>query len=178
MVPNRKKLLAVASSLALTTAIIAPAWAARWNSRAGGPDVFGTVTASAWITGTRDTQLAVNCDAEDVLKLAVIESASPSHIDTMGNHSAPAKLLIRIDSGDVKTFNAEYRVWNAKSVAAVVEGRTPDLIAVIRAIGGAQQSIGVGTDAHGVRASFEFGAFGSTAAIKTVIEQCKLARAD
>jgi hypothetical protein len=71
----------------------------------------------------------------------VLDHATPSSIDTIGDHTIPSELLIRIDNGDVKTFDAEFMVWNAHNVAVVAEGRTPELIAVIRAIGGGKKSI-------------------------------------
>jgi hypothetical protein len=58
MMRNRQRLLTIASSLALTTAIIAPARADRWSTYVTGPDVFGTVTAQASQAGgarPRDT---------------------------------------------------------------------------------------------------------------------------
>ena len=49
-----------------------------------------------------------------------------------------------------------------------------DLKAVIGAIGDAKQSIEIGTVWEGVKRSTKFDAIGSTAAMKTVTDTCKL----
>lgn len=60
----------------------------------------------------------------------------------------------------------------------MIRGRTLELISMIRAIGTAKGSIGVGVDAPlafpGSKHSDQFGVDGATAAIKTVLEKCKL----
>jgi len=56
-------------------------------------------------------------------RLSIIITSPPSTIDTFRDDRLPAKLLIKIDGGDVKTLDAEFRVWNATNIAYVVEGR-------------------------------------------------------
>lgn len=175
MTGDRQSLLTIASGLAMAGAIIAPAWAAGWISSVEGPDIFGVVTVVTVVTEPlHDRALSVKCNTEGILKLAMISPAGPQEISTLGTDSTPAKLLIKVDDGDVKTFDAKFRAWNEKNVAVVVEGRTPDLIAAIRVIGGAKKSIDAGTELGNYRESAKFNPAGSTDAMKAVTDKCKL----
>jgi hypothetical protein len=173
MARNGRKILIAASGL-VTTAAIMPA-CARWYADARGPDVFGTETVLAAAQGTKST-LVIQCNGDDGLRVALIFLATPAELDAVSKQPSgvPAKLLIRIDGGAVKTFNAHLTGWNDTHEGVVAEGRTTDLIAGVRAIGGAQNSIDAGIDIEGAKDSDTFDAVGSTAAIKTVTEHCKL----
>lgn len=170
---NKQSLLPIASGLAVAAAIITPAWA-KWLTSVDGPDVFGLVTVHAGVIGPQDRTLIIRCDGTDNLELAITFPARPSELDRLSGHPIPAKLLVRIDNGDVMTFNAQAREWNPQRVGVVAEGRTADLIAAVRALGGAQKSIGAGIDYGTAKESANFSAEGSTAAINTVTEKCKL----
>ena len=170
----RRNRLTIAASLAVTAAFIAPAWAARWDAWVDGPNIFGTTSVLASVDGSENS-LVIQCNGEDELNLAVITPMSPSDMEVISNaHPIPAKLLIRIDNGDVKTFDAVMRGWNKSHAGVVVEGRSADVIDAVRAIGGAKRVIDIGTVVLGTRATGTFPAIGSTAAIKKVMEHCKL----
>ena len=170
---NGRLLLWALAALALS----APSAEARWLANATGPDVFGDINAMAGVSGTKgDVALVIQCSNAAGVTLAFTDSASPSTLDKLAQGPVPAKLLIRVDDGDVKTFDAEAKKWNPTRMAIVVEDVHADLIPVVHAIGAAKKSINVGFEIGGTRESDNFVATGSTDAMKTVIEKCELPR--
>jgi hypothetical protein len=83
-------------------------------------------------------------------------------------------LLIKVDSGAVAKFDAHLRQWNNTFLGVVVEGRTPDVLAEVRAISAASSAINVGVEIMGRKQSEAFGTIGSTNAMNTVTKSCKL----
>ena len=86
----------------------------------------------------------------------------------------PADLLVKVDNGPVEKLDAQLRQWNDRFLGIVAEGRTPDILAAVRAIGAANGTINVGADVSGARQTDSFDAQGSTAAMNTVVKNCKL----
>jgi hypothetical protein len=164
-----------AAAFLLTVSASAPA-CAQWFARAQRPDVFGKSTVIAEENNPSGDGLVVQCDTSGYLGLALISPGTPSELDQMSKAGAtvPAKLLVKVDSGAVKKFDAQFRQWNNTYLAVAAEGRTPDLVATIRAIGAATDTIDVGTDILGDQESESFDATGSTAAMNTVVKDCKL----
>jgi len=182
--------------------LLAPPAEARWLVRTIGQDVFGEpAKAQAQVNSPTRNQLSIECNAADHLSLRFFFRANPSTIKefsealseesqkTASPHrrqrrSAPqdkpqsktAKLLIKIDNGDVITFDDATRgkVVDPPMIGATVEGRKPSLMSVIRAIESAKKSINAGFEFKGIRKSEEFEVTGAANAIKTVTKQCKL----
>ena len=182
--------------------LFAPPAEARWLVRTIGQDVFGEPEkAHAQVYSPAKNVLFIECNAADHLRLRLFFRANPSTIKefsealseesqkTASPHrrqrrSAPqdkpqsktAKLLIKIDNGDVITFDDATlaKVVDPPMIGATVEGRKPSLMSVIRAIESAKKSINAGFEFKGIRKSEEFEVTGAANAIKTVTKQCKL----
>jgi hypothetical protein len=170
------RLIAASTLVALVSA---PAWA-QWNTNVSGPDVFGNTKVVAVVADLSENGLVVQCDAKDERDLAFLSPATPSELDQVSQNptGSPATLLIKVDQGKVWKFDAMLRGWNAKYIGFVAGGRSPDMLAVIRAIGAATQTINVGEEANGAQDSESFAASGSTSAMNTAIKDRNLAAID
>jgi hypothetical protein len=156
--------------------ISVPAWG-QWSVRVNGPDVFGTTTVLAAVDSNQSQNgFVVQCRGEDSLFLAYILPATPSELDAMSKpgSSVPAELLVKVDNGPVEKLGAQLRQWNAHFLGIVAEGRTADIAAAVRAVGTANGTINVGADILGAKQADSFDAQGSTAAMNTVVKDCKL----
>lgn len=164
---------AVLIILALTTS--APAWA-QWGVRVDGPDVFGNTKVIAVVSGASDDGLVVQCEGKASLLLAYIMPGTASELDELSQAGAgvPIDLLIKVGNDAVRTFSAQLSQWNNKYMGVVAQGRTPELVAMVRAIGTASGRISVGVDFLGQKQSESFGATGSAAAMNTVVKDCSL----
>jgi hypothetical protein len=168
---------ALASSLFIvaTSLPLGAAWAQQWQVRVTGPDVFGNTKVIAVVEGPNDDALVVQCDAKDQLELAYIEAVPSSEISQAVGKSVPETFLIKAGSGNVQKFDAILQVWNNTHFGTGVSGRTPQLIAVLNAIGTATGAINIGVEsAAGDTTSQTFSAAGSTAVMHTVITNCNL----
>jgi hypothetical protein len=148
---------------------IAGAANAEWTAKVEGPDVFGNTTVHAG-TATFREGFVINCDAKGELNIAMIYSKKP--FDKV--HTAPAQLLIQIDGGTPVKFSATHREWNEARGGIVASGRSPETIAILRAIAGGREKINVGVVINGNQVSASFGVGGSRSAIEKTIKACKL----
>lgn len=148
---------------------LAPSIARGWDVSVEGPDVFGATKALAATTNGREF-LVIQCDSDNELYLALTTPKKEfEEVPTV-----PATFLIQIDSDAPQKLDASTRAWNNNSMGIVVSDRTPELIGVIKKIGGAKQRVNVGYELAGGRDSATFGARGSTKAIEKVVKSCGL----
>jgi hypothetical protein len=159
----------------LVLATSAPAWA-QWGARVDGPDVFGTTKVIAAVSSASGDGLVVQCDGKDALLLAYIMPGTPSELSELSQAGTgvPIDLLVKAGNDAVRTFTAQLSRWNNKYMGVVAQGRTPELVAMVRAIGAASGRISVGVDFLGHKQSESFGADGSTAAMNTAVKDCNL----
>jgi hypothetical protein len=155
--------------IAATTAVQAD-----WLEKTEGPDVFGKTKVFVTTSSgpVRNEDLVVQCDDGEYFDLAFVINADPVSEVLVGS----AELLVQIDGGSPLKLSASYRRWNDRYFAAVISDRTPQLMMLLDAIGGAKRAINVGVDIAGVRHSGSFGVVGSRRAMNTLIRGCKLLR--
>ena len=167
------------SLLVIGSVISASAQWAEWTAQVSGPDVFGNTKVIAVVPAQDRTELVVQCDELDELALALTFPATKTEIDdsSQPGNQIPATLLVKVDSGKVEKFDAVVQAWNDTRVGVVVTGRSPEVVSLLHAIGAATSVINVGTEVNGNRQSEAFSAAGSSAAMNTVIKNCKLTNA-
>ena len=172
MLGVRDTLLTASLLLGLIAAPVSQA-RAQWISHVHGPDVFGNTTVTAAAISSTGNGLVVQCDAKNTLDVAFLVPATEAELSQLAQ-SIPAELLVKVDTGPVKKFAAQITQWNNKFMGIVAKGRTPALVALVRAIGAATATVDVGVDIFGQQQSDSFGALGSTASIAVVIKNCAL----
>lgn len=154
---------------------IAPAAQAQWYAHASQPDVFGNRTVEAFTVANSGDGLVVQCDQKHTLKLAYVFPATAKEVDQATEMSGvPETLLLRVDKNAVMKLSATMEPWNNTHAGFVVSGRHYATVKAIQEMGTAQAVIGVGVDLMGHDESDNFTAAGSTAAMQTVIKDCKL----
>ena len=165
---------ALAFGPALVLACAAPA-EAQWVVHANGPDVFGNTTVVAAAANGSGDGMVVQCDQKK-LYVALISRGTSSEMDELSKLSTgiPAMLYLKVDQGPVRKFDAEMRQWNNTMLGVVATGRTLAMVAELREIGAGTQTLDVGTDVLGSRATDSFGLLGSTNAMETAVKDCKL----
>ncbi len=154
-------------SICALTMLAGPALA--WEVHVEGPDVFGTTKVSA-SEHSGYQRLVVHCDSKDVLIVAII--ARKKEFDE--TPSGDGKLLIQVDAATPVTLNAVRRSWNDNFGGVVAEGRTLELLAIVKAIQGGKARINTGIEIDGIQSSATFSASGSTAAMAKAIDGCGL----
>jgi hypothetical protein len=88
---------------------------------------------------------------------------------------ADTELLIQtVEGGTPIKLPAALRAWNDDFAGIVASGRSPELVAVLRAISAAKSKINVGAVVRGNQISSSFGAQGSKNAMEKAIKACKL----
>lgn len=170
----KKSLYSAAITFALCA--ISPAARAQWIAHASQPDVFGQRTVEAASMAPSGDGLIIQCDQKNTLDLAYIFQASRKDLDEMsrGAASIPVDLLLKVDSGQVMKLAASLRPWNNHFAGFVVDGRDYATVEAIEAISKATRIVSVGVSFLGNKQSDNFGAGGSTAAMATVMTDCKL----
>lgn len=144
--------------------------AAAWDATVMGPDVFGKTTVIAGESGIQGEILVVQCDSEELLELAlVVPKQRFAEVDEF-----MAKMLIRVDDGEVLEFAAVHQGWNDNHSAFVAMAGRETKITMVKRIEGAISSVDVGISAYGKDTGFSFSASGSTAAMEKVRAGCKL----
>jgi hypothetical protein len=82
---------------------------------------------------------------------------------------------VRVDNSPVQSFdNATVGVWNRNAIGVVIEGRTPELLQLVRSIGTAKSKIAVGVSLGYNLVIRTFGTVGSAAAVNAVTKACQL----
>ena len=160
----RRIVLAVALASGLG---VDAAWA--WSATVDGPDVFG-VTKVIATEGSGREGIVVQCDSKDQLHIATIFRKK----EFEDIPEFPATLLIKVGEAEPFKLGATLRTWNDNYGGIVVSGRTPELVAVVKAISTAKSKINVGYEIGGEQFSATFGARGSTSAMQKAINGCKL----
>lgn len=140
-----------------------------WTANVDGPDVFGVTKVFAIEGGERES-LVVQCDSDENLFIAYI--FRKKEFETV--NETPATLLIQINGEQPASLSATMRAWNDNYGGVVASGRTAENIAVVTAIGKASGKINIGFEFLGNRESASVGSRGSTAAMKKVMDLCKL----
>lgn len=143
---------------------------AQWSAHKEGPDVFGTTKVIAVTSGDRQS-LVVQCNDKDELYIAYI--FLKKKFDEVS--TSPADLLFQIDGATPTHLAAEIRNWNDDYAGVVADGRSPEIVNVLRSIRDGHVRINVGVIVAGNRDSASFETSGSTSALEDVIAGCKLA---
>ena len=142
------------------------------------PDRTYSVVPTVVAAVTSDSQdgLVVQCDDKDTLDIAYLSPGTKSELDTMSQDGSavPAELFVKVNQGGVQKLDAVMKQWNNKYLGFVASGRTPDMVAVVKAIGAANNHISIGVEIAGEKQAKSFDAAGSTSAMSTVIKDCKL----
>ena len=142
---------------------------ADWGVRVDGPDVFGDTTVVAVSEGQKGN-FVIQCNQTDQLDVAY--TIKKKEFDTV--EARPADLLVQVDGGRPTKLPAILDNWNDNYIGIAVKDRSPDLVALIRAIGNAKHAINIGILVGSIRESDTFEAVGSTHAMTQVIQGCKL----
>lgn len=134
--------LALAAAAAVTAT-----QAFAWGTHVEGPDVFGVTTVIALDEAARDS-LVVQCDSKDQLVIAMISRKKEFEETPV----SPATLLIQVDGATPVILEAVLREWNDNYAGVIATaGRSPDLIAVVKAIQSGKSKINAGVDISGNR---------------------------
>lgn len=135
---------------------------AQWLAKVDGPDVFGATSVAAAVNGNEFGQsLIVQCDDTGKLYLALLLKKLSA--DTINN--LPASIFFKFDEGATMKLSAETRDWNENYAGVVVEGRSPESLAVINAIRDARTPIQVGAKLNEAQISGSFSVLGSASAM-------------
>ncbi|MCF3947767.1 hypothetical protein [Acidiphilium iwatense] len=171
-----KKSHYLAAMLTFILCAMSPAATAQWFAHVSQPDVFGQRTVEAASIAPSGDGLIVQCDQKNTLDLAYIFQASRKDLDEMsgGAASIPVDLLLKVDGGKVMKLGASLRPWNNHFAGFVVDGRDYATVEAVEAISKAARIVSVGVSFLGNKQSDNFGASGSTAAMATVMKDCKL----
>jgi hypothetical protein len=146
-----------------------PAWA-DWSAMVEGPDVFGNTKVIATESGFNEG-MVVQCDQQKDLFVALL--FRKKKFEEIGG--ADTELLIQtVEGGTPIKLPAALRAWNDDFAGIVASGRSPELVAVLRAISAAKSKINVGAVVRGNQISSSFGAQGSKNAMEKAIKACKL----
>lgn len=140
-----------------------------WDAIVNGPDVFGETTVLAGEEGMQ-SKLVVQCNSNSQVTIAMI-SPKKEFEDV---NEREATLFFSLNSETPTQIPARLRSWNDNFAGVVSVASKDDLIPLLNGFRDAKGPIKAGADILGNRISDSFSSRGSTAAIKTVIEKCKL----
>jgi hypothetical protein len=120
--------------------------------------------------------LVIRCVGTDTLELALLVPSTASQVGTAAKLSGVnVQMFVKIDNGPIQRFdNATVEVWNRNATGVVVEGRTPELLELVRSIATAKSKIEVGVEMGGDVISRTFGPHGSAAAVNAITKACQL----
>lgn len=144
-----------------------PAFA--WDAYVDGPDVFGKTRV---IAGEESVQsmLVIQCETDgDTMLALTFEKKAFDDVDEQ-----VADLYFATSDGAPRKLAAKLRTWNDNRGGVVAVLEDDDLKAVITAISQAKGKIKVGADVGGNQIADNFSSRGSSAAMKKVINGCKL----
>lgn len=162
-----RPMIAVSSALFLTTSAYA------WQADIQGPDVFGTTKALV-TEGLQRDGMVIQCDSKGSMAFAYIFRKKEFEDVT----EAPAILFVQTSQDNPPAkMDATLRAWNDNYGGVVVNGMSPELMGVIKAIGSAKGKIGVGFESSGNQWSAEFSSRGSTNSISKLMKACDLEKA-
>lgn len=148
---------------------------AQWFSHASQPDVFGNRTVNAVTTAPTGDGLTIQCNQKDSLNFAYVFPVTPQELDILQRSGGfPVTLLLKVDNNSVMKFDAAAQDWNNKYGGFVASGRSYAIVQAIKEISEAQRNISIGVNFMGNQESDNFSPIGSTAAMNTVIHDCKL----
>ena len=153
--------------------------AAEWSHSQKNPDSLGKIEsyAAGSDSADRGDLLVIRCVGTDTLELALLEPSTASQLRTAAELAGVKfQMFVTVDNGPVQKFeNATAGVWNRNASGMVIQGRTPELLQLVRSIGTAKSKIAVGVDlGSGYAVTRTFGANGSTAAVNAVTKACQL----
>ena len=152
--------------------------AAEWSYSQKGPDLLGKIESYAVgpDSGGLGGLLVIRCVGNDTLELALLEPSTASQIGAAAKLvGVTTRMFVRVDNNPVQSFdNATVEVWNRNAIGVVVEGRTPELLQLVRSIGIAKSKIAVGVNLGYNLVIRTFGTVGSAAAVNAVTKACQL----
>jgi hypothetical protein len=112
--------------------------AAEWSYSQKGPNLLGKVESYAVgsDSGGLGGLLVIRCVGNDTLELALLEPSTASQIGAAAKLvGVTTRMFVRGDNNPVESFdNATVEVWNRNAIGVVVEGRTPELLQLVRSI--------------------------------------------
>jgi hypothetical protein len=163
--------------LSFALLVAAATSAAEWSYSQKGPDWLGKIEnyAVGSDSGGLGGLLVIRCVGNDTLELALLEPSTGSQIGAAAKLvGVTTRMFVRVDNSPVKSFdNATVEVWNRNAIGVVIEGRTPELLQLVRSIGTAKSKIAVGFNLGYNLVIRTFGTVGSTAAVNSVIKACQ-----
>ena len=148
---------------------LCPSVSFAWDASVEGPDVFDKTKVIASEMNFNEG-LIVQCDSSD--DLLITYAFRKKEFEEVS--SAPATLLIKFGDGSPVKLDASLRAWNDNFAGVVVSGRTPENIAVLKAIKDSKGKIQIGAEVNGTQFSAAIGSRGSTKAMETALSKCKL----
>ena len=113
--------------------------AAEWSYSQKGPNLLGKIESYAVgsDSGGLGGLLVIRCVGNDTLELALLEPSTASQIGAAAKLvGVTTRMFVRVDNNPVQSFdNATVEVWNRNAIGVVVvEGRTPELLQLVRSI--------------------------------------------
>jgi hypothetical protein len=143
------------------------AWA-QWRTQIEGSDASGGTKFIAVSADPSGDALALLCDQTSLLALAYLIPATQTELTEMSKPGAEltVTLLLKIGGSVETSFKAQLRRWNNTYLAAVANGRTPELMGIVREIGASSQAISVGMDIFGDKQSESFDSTDSASAMR------------
>lgn len=173
---SRRKSLQV-TAMAIFLMMFGSVAHAQWFTKSEEVDVFGDTPTQSTVRSSKGNFLAISCGGDEPIDFAYGFPDSKEDLDIISKLDPATRqvlLLVKVDSEEIRKFDAEIRRWNENYGAFVVTGRTPELAALIRSIGNAKQTIRIGVERAGGEkiASDSFGVIGSKSAAMAVIKNC------
>lgn len=165
--------------LSFALLVIAATSAAEWSYSQKGPDLLGKIENYAVGSDSEGlgNLLVIRCVGNDTLELALLEPSTASQVGAAAAKLAGVRvqMFVKVDNSPAQRFdNATVEVWNRNATGVVIEGRTPELLQLVRSIGTAKRKIAVGVNLGYNLVIRTFGTDGSTAAVNAVTKVCQL----
>lgn len=155
------------SSAALFAVISTQAFA--WDAMVNGPDVFGETTVLAGEEGMQ-SKLVVQCNSKGEVVIAMI--SPKKQFDSV--NETEAALFFAFNADQPVKISARLRSWNDNFAGVVSTATKDETIPLLIGIRDAKGPIKAGADILGNKISDSYSSSGSTAAMKTLLEKCKL----
>lgn len=154
-------------SAVVAASISTPVFA--WDAMVNGPDVFGETTVLAGEEGMQ-SKLVVQCNSKGDVAIALI--SPKKQFDTV--NETEAALFFAFNSGQPIKISARLRSWNDNFAGVVSTVSKDETIPLLINIRDAKGPIKAGADILGNKISDSYSSRGSTTAMKTLMEKCKL----
>lgn len=142
---------------------------AAWVVQTEGPDVFGDTRVTAMNAKDTSHAIWVECNQESKLLVAFMEKTGAVPDDV----SIPAELAIQVDKRAPVKLPGEMKKWNDNYAGVISEGKTPELVAVVKSMATAKSQISIGFKLGDKRAAIIVDAGRSSSLVKA-LEGCKL----